>query len=168
MVDDGYTPAPEGRAIGYVRQDGTLVLSDYHTVTVGGREFPFRSSTFGAGGMYSTVDDLYALDRALHTDRLLPLPLQIMAMAPRTTVTTELEVPTVTGHGFGWFISRRGGHNLVWNSGDFSGHHTAILRVPDQKFVVIVLSSASDRNAIEIARTIVDHVYVTDPIKSSP
>jgi CubicO group peptidase (beta-lactamase class C family) len=159
IVDDGSRPAPEGRAIGYERQGRSLLLSDYHTVTVDGREFPFRSSTFGAGGMYSTVDDLYALDRALHTDRLLPLPLQIMATTPRTKVTTDLDLPAMTGHGFGWFVSRRGGRNLVWNSGDFAGHRTAILRVPDRKFVVIVLSSASERNATGIARTIFDRVF---------
>jgi CubicO group peptidase (beta-lactamase class C family) len=159
LVDDGNIPAPEGRAIGYERQGGNLVPSDYHTVTVDGREFPLRSSTFGAGGMYSTVDDLYALDRALHTDRLLPLPLQTMAMTPRTKVMTELDIPVTTGHGYGWFVARRGGRNLVWNSGDFAGHHTAILRAPDQKFVVIVLSSASERNASAIARTIVDRAF---------
>jgi CubicO group peptidase (beta-lactamase class C family) len=158
-VDDGSEPAPEGRAIGYEHLDGKVVLNDYHTLTVAGREFLFRSSTFGAGGMYSTVDDLYALDRALYTDRLVPFPLQMMALMPRTKVTTDIGIPVVTGHGYGWFVSRRGGRNLVWNSGDFAGHHTAIVRVPDQKFVVIVLSSASERDATEIARTIVDHAF---------
>jgi CubicO group peptidase (beta-lactamase class C family) len=158
VVDDGTTSVPAGRSLGYERQGGNLVLSDYHTVTVDAREFSLRSSTVGAGGMYSTVDDLYALDRALHTDRLLPLPLQMMAMTPRTKVPTELDVPMVTGHGYGWFVSRRGGRNLVWNTGDFAGHHTAILRLPEQKFVVIVLSSASDRDASGIARAIVDRV----------
>jgi hypothetical protein len=47
----------------------------------------------------------------------------------------------------------------VWNSGDFAGHHAAIVRMPDQKFVVIVLSSASERDASGIARTIVDRVF---------
>lgn len=158
IVDDGYEPVPEARAIGYERQDGKTVLSDYHTATVEGREFSLRSSTFGAGGMHSTVDDLYAFDRALYTDRLLPLPLQLMAMTPRTKVTAELEVPAVTGHGYGWFASRRAGRNLVWHSGDFAGHHTAMLRVPDQKLVVIVLSSAAERDASGIARSIVDRL----------
>jgi CubicO group peptidase (beta-lactamase class C family) len=158
MVDDGHQGPPEARALGYARQDTKWVLSDYHVVTVRGDEVPFRSSTVGAGGMYSTVDDLYALDRALYTDRLLPLPLQIMSMTPRTHVTAELKVPAVAGHGYGWFVSRRSGRNLVWTSGDFAGHHTAILRVPDEKAVVIVLSSAADRDAIGIARQIVDGV----------
>jgi CubicO group peptidase (beta-lactamase class C family) len=156
FVDDGRQPPPAGRAIGYARQDGVLVSSDYHAVTVRGAEVPFRSSTVGAGGMYATVDDLYALDRGLYAERLLPLSLQMMTMMPRTPVTAELEVPAVTGHGYGWFISRRSGRNLVWNSGDFAGHHTAIVRVPDERAVVIVLSSAAERDAIGIARQIVD------------
>jgi CubicO group peptidase (beta-lactamase class C family) len=159
MVDDGSVTAPEGRAIGYERVNGNLVVSDYHTIMVGGREFPFRSSTFGAGGMYSTLDDLHTLDRALYTNQLLPLPLQIMALMPRTKVATELEVPAVSGHGYGWFVSRRVGRNLVWNSGSFAGHHTAILRVPAERLVVIVLSSASEQDASAIARTIVDRVF---------
>jgi CubicO group peptidase (beta-lactamase class C family) len=159
MVDDGHEPAPSGRAIGYERRAGKLVPSDYRTVTVQDRELPFRSSTFGAGGLYSTLDDLYALDRALYSDRLLPLPLQIMATTPRTRIEVELEVPRITGHGYGWFVSRRWGRNVVWNSGDFAGHHTAILRVPDQEFVAIVLSSAAEIDAIEVARAIGDRVF---------
>jgi CubicO group peptidase (beta-lactamase class C family) len=159
MVDDGREPAPSGRAIGYERRAGKFVRSDYRTVTVQGRELPFRSSTFGAGGLYSTIDDLYALDRALYSDRLLPLPLQIMATTPRTRIEVELKVPRITGHGYGWFVSRRWDRNVVWNSGDFAGHHTAILRVPDQEFVAIVLSSAAEIDAIEVARAIGDRVF---------
>jgi CubicO group peptidase (beta-lactamase class C family) len=162
MVDDGSEPAPAGRAIGYERRNGRLVLSDYHVVTVADHELPFRSSTFGAGGMYSTVDDLYALDRALYTDRLIPVSLQMMAAVPRTNVTAQLELPDVVGHGYGWFASRRSGRTVIWNSGDFAGHHAAVLRVPDRKLVVVVLSSASECDAVGIARTIVDRVIATE------
>ena len=144
--------------VGLPAEDGRLVLSDYHAVTIGGSEFAMRSSTVGAGGIYATIDDLYALDRALYTDRLLPLAFGLMAMAPRTPVTTELQVPSVVGHGYGWFLSRSSGRNLVWSSGNFAGHRTAILRVPDRKAVVIVLSSSAEKDAAAIARTIADRV----------
>ena len=157
-VDDGREPRPASRAFGYQRENGTFVLSDYQVVTIGGSEFAMRSSTVGAGGMYSTLDDLYALDRASYTDRLLPLPFGLMAMSPRTPVTTELEVPSTVGHGYGWFLSRSSGRNLVWNSGNFAGHRTAILRVPDRKAVVIVLSSSAEKDAVAIARIIADRV----------
>ena len=64
-VDDGYEPPPPRRALGYNREGGGYVKSDYHVATINGHELDFRSSTIGSGGMYSTVDDLYALDRAL-------------------------------------------------------------------------------------------------------
>jgi CubicO group peptidase (beta-lactamase class C family) len=67
------------------------------------------------------------------------------------------EVPDTIGHGYGWFVSRRSNQTLVWNSGDFGGHHTAIVRVPERQLVVIVLSSATERNATAIANTIIDH-----------
>jgi CubicO group peptidase (beta-lactamase class C family) len=158
-VDDGYEPPPPGRALGYKRDGGRYVLGDYHVATIDGHELDFRSSTIGSGGMYSTVDDLYALDRALYTDHLVPLSLEILAMSPRTKVTEALEVAPVIGHGLGWFTSQRSGRNFVWNSGDFAGHHAALLRVPDQQFVVVVLTSSAERKAIDIATRIADHVF---------
>jgi len=156
-VDDGHLPPPLDRALGYRREGGALVLSDYHTATIDGRPFDFRSATVGSGGLYSTLDDLHAFARAFERDQLLPLPLAVMAVSPRTTTPDDHEVPDTIGHGYGWFVSRHSNHTLVWNSGDFGGHHTAIVRVPERQLVVIVLSSAADRNASAIASTIVDH-----------
>jgi CubicO group peptidase (beta-lactamase class C family) len=135
------------------------VVSDYHTATIDGRPFDFRSSTVGSGGMYSTVDDLYALA----TNRVLPLPFALMATSPRTTTPADLAVPTSIGHGYGWFVSRRAHRTVVWNSGDFAGHHSAILCVPDAGLVVIVLTSAEDRDATEMARVIVDRALTPKP-----
>jgi CubicO group peptidase (beta-lactamase class C family) len=157
-VDDGRLPPPRDRAIGYRRDGNALVISDYHTATIDGRPFDFRSATVGSGGLYSTVDDLHAFTRAFDRDRLLPLPLATMAVSPRTMTPGEHELPDMVGHGFGWFVSRRENRTLVWNSGDFGGHHTAIVRVPDRQLVVIVLSSAADRSAIALASAIIDRV----------
>jgi CubicO group peptidase (beta-lactamase class C family) len=158
IVADGHDQAPMTRAIGYQRDKGTAVVSDYQVVTIRGRELPFRSTTVGAGGIYSTLDDLYAFDRALYSERVLPSSFALMSMLPRTPVRPDLEVPGAIGHGFGWFLSRRSGRNLVWNTGDFAGHHTAIVRVPDLKYVVIVLSSSAERNAAALATGIADLV----------
>jgi CubicO group peptidase (beta-lactamase class C family) len=161
VVDDGRQPPPGTRALGYQQDGGKTVLSDYHTVTIGGQELPLRSSTVGAGGMYSTLDDLYAFERSLRGDRLVPLPLAVMAQAPRTLVAAELEVPGVVGHGYGWFLSRWRNRNVVWNSGDFAGHHTAILRVPEQELAVIVLACSAERSAIDLARTIAERLLAS-------
>ena len=158
-VYDGSSTPPADRALGYSKEDGKYVLQDYHTVTVKGKRLPYNATTFGGGGMYSTVDDLFKLDRALYDSRILPVSLQLMAMSARTAINKQLEIPETVGHGFGWFLSHRYDTNVIWNTGDMISHHSVMLRIPSKKFLVIILSSSSDCKAAELALQIADHKF---------
>lgn len=150
-VYDGSKPAPAGRAIGY---EGKR-LSDYLDVVLpNGKLFSFRSTTVGAGGMFSTVDDLFRFTRA----SLLPLDLQLLAITPRTRVEGETELPDTQGHGFGWFLSRRAKSNLIWNQGGFAGHKTMIVRIPQRGATIIILANAGETNVNDLAAAIADRV----------
>jgi CubicO group peptidase (beta-lactamase class C family) len=158
-VYDGSTPAPAARALGYATEDGRLVLSDYLAVTLAnGKTFPFRSTTVGNGGMFSTVDDLLRFSRAYERVTSLPLALQFLSIFPRTPVEGEIEQPDTKGHGFGWFLSRRGKANLVWNQGSMAGHKTILMRIPQYNATIIILSSSGDTKPNEIATAIVDRL----------
>ena len=134
-------------------------MQDYHTVTINGKRLPYNARTFGGGGTYSTVDDLFKLDRVLYDIRMLPVSLQLMAMSPRTAINRPLEIPETVGHGLGWFLSNRYDTNVIWNTGDMISHHSVMLRIPSKKFVVIILSSSADCKAAELALQIADHKF---------
>jgi CubicO group peptidase (beta-lactamase class C family) len=149
---------PENRAQGYIKENGNYVLSDYQIVTINGVRRSFGATTYGAGGVYSTVDDLYVLDQTLFRGDILALPIKFLAMAPRTPVTGEVEVPDTLGHGFGWFISSRYDTTVLWNTGDMLGHKSALLQVPRERLTIVILSNAAGRQPEEIALEIADRL----------
>ena len=150
-VYDGSKPPPADRALGH--ENGQL--SDYLDVKLpNGKIFPFRSTTVGAGGMFSTVDDLLRFSRATP----LPLDLQLLAITPRTPIEGEVELPDTQGHGFGWFLSRRAKTNLIWNQGGFAGHKTMIVRIPQRDATVIILASSGETKVQDLAAAIADRL----------
>ena len=61
-----------------------------------------RSTTYGAGGVYSTLDDLYSMSQALDGVSLLSLRSQILATSPRTPAKGVDDLPETIGHGYSW------------------------------------------------------------------
>jgi D-alanyl-D-alanine carboxypeptidase len=84
-------------------------------------------------GLFSTVPDLARWDAALYGERpLKPASLQQM------WTPGKLNDGSQTAYGFGWQLSSRRGHKIVGHSG-ITG--TYILRVPDMRLTVIVLTN---------------------------
>ncbi|MBV9926800.1 MAG: beta-lactamase family protein [Acidobacteria bacterium] len=50
---------------------------------------------------------------------------------------------TGVSYGFGWFIGKARGLNSRWHSGSWGGFKTMIMRFPDQKVTVVVLSNVA-------------------------
>jgi len=140
------------------RKTKLIFCRTIQTVTVGGKPFPFRSTTVGPGGIYSTLDDLYALDRALAAQKFLSLAVSMMATSPRTAIREKLEILDTAGHGAGWFTSIRYNTAVIWNTGDFSAHKSALVRIPKEKLTIIVLTSAGAPEPEDIALQITDHL----------
>jgi CubicO group peptidase (beta-lactamase class C family) len=84
--------------------------------------------TSGAGGMCSTVRDLYAFDRALYTDAL-------VSQAGLTTMFTPVE----QDYGYGWFVRDENGHKLIEHIGGINGFLTMLRRYVDDDVTVITL-----------------------------
>lgn len=89
-----------------------------------------------AGAMLSTVDDLASWIAALEQGRVLGPA----SMAARTQ-RVRLEDGTHGGYGMGWMLTRFGPHDVQWHGGDITGYTSALLRIPERKLVVIVLSN---------------------------
>ena len=59
--------------------------------------------TIAAGGLYSTVENLYRWDQALYTDKLSPKNLRDMMFTPFALTSDNGEL----GYGYGWVIGRK-------------------------------------------------------------
>jgi CubicO group peptidase (beta-lactamase class C family) len=101
----------------------------------------------GDGGIYSSIDDLAKWDAALYDDRLLDDESRRLAFAP----ATKTDDPHVE-YGFGWRLTGE----TLWHSGETIGFRNVIVRWPQRRFSVVILSNRDGpepyRTALEIAR----------------
>jgi CubicO group peptidase (beta-lactamase class C family) len=88
------------------------------------------SNKTGNGSLYSTVDDLYAFDRALNSDVLLQ------------AATRQKYFVEGRGNRFGWFNRKRFGHRIMSSNGRSPGFTAQLDRYPDDDVTVIVLSNS--------------------------
>jgi CubicO group peptidase (beta-lactamase class C family) len=93
------------------------------------------SATLGDGGIYSSIDDLAKWDAALYDDRLLRQASLRLAFAP----ATQTDDPAVQ-YGLGWRITGK----TRWHSGETVGFRNVIVRYPERRFTVIVLTNRND------------------------
>ena len=81
-------------------------------------DFPFENVD-GAGSVYSTTEDLYKLEQALRTGKLLT--------EKSKSLMLKQQIPEK--YGYGWFIRERGGSwDVYWHKGDLPGVTTFIGR----------------------------------------
>lgn len=95
----------------------------------------------GAGGLYSTADDLLLWDQALYDPRRLKL--------------TDLSVMFADyghGFGFGYVVGREGGHRVWWHNGHVGGFGAMLARYPDDRLTIIVLSNDDDAHVEALSR----------------
>jgi CubicO group peptidase (beta-lactamase class C family) len=119
-IDDG--SRRPGLSVGYFRGKGGEPAASKQDMSV----------IEGAGGFYSTVGDLYRLDRALRGDALLSREGYVRM------VTVE---PPATGYACGWQVSRIHDRACVHHSGGANGYVADFLRFPDDDACVVVLSN---------------------------
>ena len=131
------------RAYGYSPRGGGFVQTD-QSVT---------SATLGDGGIYTNADDMVRWDRALNETKLVIAPLLELATTP-----PALPGGAATEYGFGWFIDRYRGVNRWRHTGETSGFRNAIMRFPDRRLTVIILTNRSSGEPQAIAERIADRL----------
>jgi CubicO group peptidase (beta-lactamase class C family) len=112
--------------------------------------------TFAAGGLYSTVDDLYQWCRALGQNRLLNNDDQkriftaqaenIDRTAPRLK---EAYGEGAVGYGYGWFLSDRKGRARAGHAGGLPGFSSYIERSLNDDWCIVILSN---RGGVRVAK----------------
>lgn len=120
------------------------------------------AGAFSAGGLYSTVEDLFRWDQAWFDDRLLDARYREIGMS-----SFRLNDGRNAPYGFGWMLSEFRGLREVGHGGDLPGFNSYIARYPEQQFTVIVLSNVGMRppgplpSASDLAHRIAE-IYLED------
>ena len=112
---------------------------------------PQWSFLFGAGLLYSTVEDLYRWDQALSRHSLISEQSLDEAFTPY--VASQY---AGSSYGYGWFIAQAPspGHRLIWHDGRVNGFRTYNGRYPDDGITIIFLSNLSTLDELALARTL--------------
>jgi len=98
------------------------------------------SIPFSAGGLYSTVEDLYRWDRALYNEKLIS-----------KKSLDQMYTPYRDGYGFGWKILKEFQRRVLMSAGRINGFSASIRRYLDDDACVIVLGNLESIDAEKIS-----------------
>ena len=139
------------RAYGYSRRGDRFVRTDQSPT----------SAVLGDGGIYTSVADLVRWDHALESHALLSADARKLSWTPFVLSDGE-----PTQYGFGWFVDQDRGRTRLTHNGETRGFTNAIIRYPDERLSVIVLTNRTDSAPWDVAQKIAD-VWL-GPAKSGP
>jgi CubicO group peptidase (beta-lactamase class C family) len=94
---------------------------------------------------------LYKWDQSLYTDTLVSRESLRQAFTPLVLPDGTEEI-----YGYGWRIDTYKGHRRIHHIGSTSGFRTALVRYPDIRLTVIILSNRAEPNPFPIALRISD------------
>jgi CubicO group peptidase (beta-lactamase class C family) len=125
------------RAYGYTLTDGAWKRTDQS----------LTSAVLGDGGIYSSIDDLARWDAALSSTGLLSSESLRQAFTPATA--TDVAGAT---YGFGWFLKDGG----MYHTGETIGFRNAIVRDPQRRLTVVILTNRNEPGPLATALKIMD------------
>jgi D-alanyl-D-alanine carboxypeptidase len=131
----------KNRASGYSVRDGQSINADFGDMTV----------PFAAGGIYSTVEDIFRWSEALTVPgRLLTAHSlkQMFVVYPETTSYGE------QNYGYGVVIAHRFGKLLYYHGGGWNGFGSVLQRYPVEGVCIVVLENTDHANPVDIG----DHI----------
>jgi CubicO group peptidase (beta-lactamase class C family) len=138
--EEGVSTVPQ-RAYGYVADGNGFRPRDQSPT----------SAVLGDGGIYSSVEELVAWDRALDTHVLIHEATQRLAWT-----APVLPDGTSGRYGFGWFVDDDGGRPRLSHHGETSGFTNAIVKYPEQRLTVIVLTNRAGGEPWRLAQRVAD------------
>jgi len=117
------------------------------------QDMPFES-TYGHGGLLTTVSDLLTWNRALAEDRLAP------GLYAEMQVQGVLTGGRRISYARGLQIEQRLGRKEVAHSGSTAGYRTWLAYYPAEKVSVAVLCNTAEADAVGLGRRIADFAIV--------
>lgn len=113
----------------------------------------------GAAALYSTVEDLFIWNEALHSGKVLSEQSYKEMISP---YKFENGFVPFVAYGFGLGIEDIAGHHTLGHPGQMYGFHADILRLPDDKITYIFLSNANNnqlKSGGRVAEKIIETLY---------
>ena len=146
IVSDQIMAPSKNRAVSYRPAGSGFSNADYTPL----------NRIYGDGNVNTSVEDMYKWDQALYTDRLVK-----QSTLAEAFTSTKLNNGALSDYGFGWGIETWLGRRAVSHGGAWAGFRTYIMRFPEERFSIIVLSNAANFNPGAAARRIAG-VYLGD------
>ncbi|MEM8858334.1 MAG: serine hydrolase domain-containing protein [Chloroflexota bacterium] len=117
---------------------------------VGAREADFvhMSLPYAAGGLYSSVEDMFKWDQALHNGELINNDSLSEMFSPHVFAWGGRSASA----GYGWLISEENGRLMYQHDGGIPGFVTTIAHYPDEDLLIVILSN-QERSHIDVAHT---------------
>jgi CubicO group peptidase (beta-lactamase class C family) len=109
------------------------------------------SAVLGDGGIYCSVRDWLQWDRALNQYTLLDSLTLEEAFTPGV-----LSGGSATKYGYGWYTERHRGLRMLAHSGGTMGFSHFMVRFPDDRFTVVVLTNRDRTEVAQLVLRIVD------------
>ncbi|HEU0291140.1 MAG TPA: serine hydrolase domain-containing protein [Anaerolineales bacterium] len=144
MTNTGYDHNDGSLATGYTGMASHWDEPDYIDMTL----------PYAAGGLYSTVENLYLWDQALYTDQLVSKQSLDMMFIPHAKIAAF-----GLSYGYGWFVGQMNQHQAVSHGGGIDGFITEIRRYSDDEVTIIILSNRETTNVPQIADQIASVVF---------
>ena len=146
MTSTGYDHTHEvlkGRASGYILNRDVLDNAPYLDMSL----------PHAAGALYSTVEDLYLWDQAHYSEKLLS-----------KKSFGEMLTPFRNNYGYGWGVNDEYGLRRISHGGGINGFSTFIVRYPEERSTIIVLSNYQHANPSFISDRLA-RVFLSDRMK---
>lgn len=95
----------------------------------------------GAGGLYSTVEDLQLWDRAFYSEKLV-----------KKETLDKIQTPFKDGYAYGWKIDEYETHPMITHSGGIEGFATIIYRFPKEELCIVILKNIDNQQIFSANR----------------
>jgi CubicO group peptidase (beta-lactamase class C family) len=105
----------------------------------------------GAGGIFTTVEDLARWDQNFYDARV-----GGNALIKQLTTPGTLNSGRALEYAFGLEVRTYRGLRVVEHGGDFAGYHAYLARFPDQRLSVILLCNLGNINQVPLAHAVAD------------
>ena len=110
--------------------------------------------TYGEGGIYSTVADLFKWDHALYTEKLVK-----RSTLDEAFTRAKLNDGSVANYGFGWAIAEYNGKTIYAHAGRYGGFNTYIKRFPQERTTIIFLTNHDFKNMSTIGNALINVLH---------
>lgn len=133
MQTSGHNSGLTNHAVGYVESTG-----ERQTVP------PISNPTIliGNGNLYSSVEDLYRWDQALHSGKIVSKKSLEAIFSPHIF----MEGSTKRSHGYGWFIDEQLNKKFVEYSGALRGFLSKYIHFIDDQTTIILVTNLENRD----------------------